>query len=391
MSEQANSRITILYVTSDFGVGGTEFLLVKLLRGLDRKRFHPIVACFRRRGPLLNEVLSLDVEVVEFDIPKRLTAPCQFFRLVRFMRRRKVHIVHAMIGSTKVYAALAGWLAGVPVLICSRLNMGYWAGPFGRWVVDFLMRRVYHGIIVNSRMIRDDLVAGSRVPKEKIRIVYNGVDIALFSAPVDIPAKKADLGIPDGRLVFGTVATLRPIKGLHILLEAARIVLEKHPQAYFVIVGDGPCRGELETLAESLGIHERVTFCGSRSDISEILAVFDVFVLSSLSEGLPNTVCEALARGVPVVAANVGGVGEAVLDGHTGLLVPPNDARALAESALSLTSESMREAMGAQGRRLAREKFSLDGMIENIEEVYEYHLKKLAEENIKAVERRRSV
>ena len=377
MPEQANSSITILYVISDFKIGGTEFLLAKLLRGLDRKRFHPIVACFRRRGPLLDEILGLDVEVVEFDIPKRLTALYQFLRLVRFMRRRKVHIVHAMLGSTKVYAALAGWLAGAPVLICSRLNMGYWAGPLGRRIVEFLMRRVYHGIIVNSRMIEDDLVTRSKVPKEKIRVVYNGVDIALFSAPVDIPAKKADLGIPDGRLVFGTVATLRPIKGLHILLEAAGIVLGKHPQAHFVIVGDGPCRGELEALAESLGIREHVTFCGSRSDVSEILAVFDVFVLSSLSEGFPNTVCEALVRGVPVVATDVGGVGEAVLDGQTGLLVPLNDAPALAESMLSLVSDSARRAMGEQGRRLAREKFSLDGMIKDIEEVYEHHLKKL--------------
>jgi glycosyltransferase involved in cell wall biosynthesis len=232
--------------------------------------------------------------------------------------------------------------------------------------------------MVNGRVIKDDLVEHWGIPPDKIEVVYNGIDVDLFSTPVDAVAKKAELGIPADRVIFGTVATLRPIKGLDVLLRATKQVLERCSHAHLAVVGDGPCRDELVKLAASLGISDRITFCGRREDVSEALTTFDVFVLSSLSEGFPNTVCEALVRGLPVVATDVGGVGEAVIPGETGLLVQPGDAAGLAQAMIRLAGdESLRRSMSGKGRELAVDRFSLRHMIGSIEAVYEDELRKL--------------
>jgi glycosyltransferase involved in cell wall biosynthesis len=172
-------------------------------------------------------------------------------------------------------------------------------------------------------------------------------------------------------LVFGAVGRLVPVKAYPILLKAAKLVFREIPPAHLVIVGDGPLRNELVQLARDYNMMDRVHFLGARKDVSEILGAFDVYVLCSESEGMSNTILEAMASGRPVVATAVGGNPELVVDGETGLLVRPNHPHRLATAIMKLLREpACRRRLGQGGRRRVEEQFSLESMVRNYAKVY---------------------
>jgi len=204
---------------------------------------------------------------------------------------------------------------------------------------------------------------------DKITVVPNAVDSVSFHPDLKIEQRW------DGRLRVGFVGRLIANKGPQYLLEAAPALLTTHPRAEIVMVGDGPMRPTLEARAEALGIRDKVSFLGNRKDVADVLRSCDIFVRPSLMEGMPLTVLEAMACGVPVVATPVGGTPEVVQDEHTGLLVPPGNIGELSIALVRLAQQPLlRERLGEAGRRLVCSDFTWDGVTERNLEVYKQAL-----------------
>jgi len=224
-----------------------------------------------------------------------------------------------------------------------------------------------HRYLAVSRHVRDRLAGTIGLSERKLRVVPNGIDPALFTQPAD-PALRARFGgSPDRPLVF-TAARLSPEKAIDVLVSAAPLV----PEAMFIIAGEGPERAALEARAEALGVARRVRLLGARHDVAQLLAACDLFVLPSRFEGLPISVLEAMAAAKPVVATRIGGTDEAVVDGETGILVPPGDAGALAAAIRTfLADPELARRSGEAGRDRLRARFTAGAMIDGVTAAYE--------------------
>jgi glycosyltransferase involved in cell wall biosynthesis len=212
--------------------------------------------------------------------------------------------------------------------------------------------------------------------QEKVVIIYNGVDLTEFTPQPPDSQLREEFGIEKDRILVGTLGQLIPGKGQDVFLKAAAQVIKQTPEVKFMIVGDGNqfYRQKLEDLSKDLGLSGKVVFTGFREDIPRITSLLDISVLPSTThlEGLSRVIIEAMASSKPVIATNSGGNPEAVEDGITGILVPPEDSHSLAESILDLIKdETKRNRMGEAGRTRAEKLFSIENNISQIEKIYE--------------------
>jgi glycosyltransferase involved in cell wall biosynthesis len=261
-------------------------------------------------------------------------------------------------------------LARVPVVLGSRRNVNHWMSPvFAR--LQRASNRITTAIVANSEAVKDATVKVERTPAEKIIVQYNGVDVAAFANAASERARiRGEWQLKSDAVVVGTVATLRPVKGIDVFIDAARSVANHSERAYFVIIGDGPYRTQLHEQARLTGLGDRIRFAGETNQIPALLSALDVAVLPSRAEGFSNALLEYMAAGLPVVATAVGGNAEA-LD-HTGcLIVPPADASTLADAVISLIgSADARVRIGTAARKRAREAFDIATAKERAVDLY---------------------
>lgn len=369
--------LKILYVVTTLDRGGTERQLAELVKGLDRQRFIPSVCCLSVEGPVAAELNQNGVKVksVPFrglSLPYNLVEVSrQFGRLVKFIRSEGPDIVHGLLFHAYTLGTFAAKVARVPIVIASRRSLGHFKGSKPHTVIaERIANRMTDLIVANSEAVKKDVVHQENVEPSKVRVIYNGVDPALYDVPAD-PVFKASLRIPERAMVVGVIANLIHYKGHRFFLQACEEVKGRIPEARFLLIGDGPLRGELERLAKELHLEEEVLFLGTRRDIPQLLSLMDVAVLPSLEEGFPNAVLEAMAAARPVVASRVGGVPEAVIHGETGLLVPPEEPGALAEAILELLDHPNRAITMGQAARLRIEKeFTLGAFLRQTETLY---------------------
>jgi sugar transferase (PEP-CTERM/EpsH1 system associated) len=371
-------RISVLHLITELSTGGAQTALLHLLAGLDRDRFSPTVAClYNGDGVVAQRIRDLGIPVNDL----RMTTKWRWdalYRLYRLLRRERPAILHTWMFHANVPGRVVGRLAGVPVIITSRRNVnvgGSLRELLNRWTRDLDDR-----VIAVCELARAAEIKRARVPAEKVVTVYNGIDVERFAAldPQATTHTRRAFGVPLDAPLLGSVGRLHPQKGLADLLVAFAQVREHIPFARLLLVGDGALRAELEAQACALGVSDAVIFAGTRPDVAEILAALDVFVLSSLWEGMPNAVMEAMAAGLPVVATAVGGVPELVVDGVTGLLVPPRDADGLSEAMCCLLRDpARRRTMGQAGRKRVRQHFTVERMVRQTESLYEELVRKV--------------
>lgn len=360
-----SNRIIILYLITELSTGGTQSALLRLLQGLDRDRFSPVVAClYNGDGDVAQEIRALGIDVFDARMRHKTALPA-LLRLYRHIRRIRPAILHTSLFHANLPGRILGRLAGVPVVICSERTMAMeseWRYRLNRWTIGLVDR-----VTVVSINVRDFCVAHVGLPADKLVAIYNGVELPEESRSARQEAR-AELGLPLDGFVVGAVSRLDPIKGIDFLIKT----LARVNDVILVVVGDGPELRALEMLAGDLGVAERICWAGYRRDVPRLLPAFDILVQSSLYEGLPNTVLEAMAAGLPVIATNVGGTSEAVVDGLTGVLVPPRDSSALAEAMVMLLSDqNLRHGMGKAGRERVVSHFAVRHMIEQTEQLYE--------------------
>ena len=373
--QQLDRRIRVCYVIDELRLGGTERQLVQVASGFDPTRVDAEIWCLRDDPSRSGLPVRCPTHILGIN---RLREPRSLLRVLAFarhLRRRPVDVIQTFFFDASLVGIVAGRLAGVPLVIASRRDLGYWHSSWTlRWTR--LLVRAADRVLANAEAVRDSVVRMEGVPREKVDVIYNGVELPDPSDPTTRAVVRRHLGIPPDRLVIGIVANLnRPVKDVGTFIRAAAGVGERMPEATFLVVGDGPLRPELEAEAGRLGLEGRLRFVGGAGGPGEVIAALDVGVLSSLSEGLPNAILEYMAHGIPSVATAVGGVTEILEDGRTGLLVPPRNPEAMAQAILALAgSAEVRRAMGAEARRRIEANFALHNKIDEIEHYYRTHL-----------------
>ena len=358
----------VLFLIDELDVGGTEQQLLELLKRLDRRKYEPVVCCFRP-GRVSREIEDIGVRVVT--LTKRAKVdPRLIFALWQLIRRERIDLVQTYLFTANTWGRLAAILARVPIIVSSERNVDIWEQGYkrllGRW-----LDRWTHGTVANSQAVKTYLV-GKGLPDEKTRVIHNGVDWQRFTGPVAPDATKTELGIPPHHAVVGLLARLEPQKDPHTFLGAAARLADTMPAVSFLVVGGGSLEADLRRAAQELGLGARIVFTGPRRDVSRLLAVCDVSVISSLKEGMSNTIMESMAAGKPVVATCVGGNPELIEDQVTGFLVPTSDPARLAAAIHQILADPpLAKAMGLRARARITERFSVDAMVEATERLYD--------------------
>jgi sugar transferase (PEP-CTERM/EpsH1 system associated) len=358
--------IRVMHLMYQLRFGGMELGVVKLVNAIDRARVASSVCSCR---PATDAKYRLAPHVPLVELRRRNgNDPFLVARLVALMRRERPHVLHTHAWGTLCEGLLAARLARVPVIVhgehgtleTRRRNVAV-----QRWA----WRRVDQVLSVSSTLAAR-MAGQMRFPVEHIKTIRNGVDVVRFVGG-DRRAARAAFGFEEADVVVGTVGRLVPVKNQIMLVEALARVRQRDVRVSGLIAGDGPLRRDLEERARALGIAPFICFIGERNDVEQVFAAMDVFALTSLSEGLSNTIQEAMASALPVVATRVGGADELARDGETGILVPSGDSDALAAALehLALNSERRRD-MGRAGRERAEREFSLTGMIQHYEDLY---------------------
>lgn len=367
--------LNILEVFSGgFGGGGSRqaYLLAKGLH----QRGHRVVLGCRRSNSQAYQKMAREAEEIKLplvDIQMEGEGDLRSVKALRaLLRRERFDIIHTHKATAHTLAFLALLFSAAkhrPKLVVQRgvvfpLNKNPFSKIKYRWRVA--------KIVAVSQGVKEALLKGG-IREEKIEVIYNGVDLELFDPAMDGAPVRKEWGIPPRAPVITIIGNIYLHKGHKYFLDAAARISKRFPQSYYLIVGGGEpaLSQEFKQQARELGLGERVIFTGSREDVPRILAATDISVNASLLEGLPGTVRESSAMAKPVVATNVGGNPEVVIHGQTGLLVPPQDAVALAEAVLSLLENpSKAGALGQAGRKLMEEKFSCQHRLDLTEALY---------------------
>jgi sugar transferase (PEP-CTERM/EpsH1 system associated) len=368
-------RVKVAHVITELNVGGAEQLLVNTVECTNRERFEPlVVALYAGNTRLADRIRAQGVAVVCLGMTAkwRVDGLWRFFRL---LRRERPAILHGWLFHAIVVARIIGRIAGVPIVVSARHNVNI--GGSARERVNRWTNWLDDRTIAVSESIRQVEVTRGRSSAERVVTILNGVPRMAFPPRAEARRRlRAEFDLPAQAVVLGTVARLHKQKGHAVLARAVQQLVERFPLVHCVWVGDGEEKGRLETLVGKLGISAHVRFAGSRSDVPDLLAGMDLFVLPSHWEGMPVAILEAMAAGLPVVATAVGGTPEVVEDETTGLLPPPRDPVALAEAISRLLRDPERaRRMGEAGRKRVETEFSMDANVRRVEALYEQLLR----------------
>lgn len=363
----------IVYVLHSLGRGGMENGVVNILNRADPARFRFTVVLLEKERAMLERVERPGVNVLT--IRRRWgndpLFPAGIFSLCR---REEPDLVHTR-GFSAIEGLAAARLAGVKAVMHSEhgrdVDEAHRMKP-RRALARTILYKFADRVVTVSDELRASILAEVRVPAEKVTCLPNGVDLARFDRRHAREHMRYVLGIPQDARVVGTVGRHDPVKDYPSLLRAFASVQTASRRAWLVLCGDGPEGARLRTMAQDLGIADRTVFTGFRDDVPDVLSAFDIFCLPSVTEGMSNAILEAMASRLPCVATRVGGNGELVTHGVTGLLVPTLNPDRLAESLTYLVTDEVAAArMSKASRDRAESRFSLDGMVRNYEDLYE--------------------
>ena len=350
----------IAVVMTSFDPGGTERQMIELVRRLDPSRWKVHIACLHARGAWHARAAEV-APIAEFPISgfARPDMCRQALAFARWCTRHRIDLVHAVDLYTNIFALPAAAFARVPVRIGSRRGLNTDRTP-AQLAMQRAAYKCAHAVVTNSQATADRL-RNENVRPSKVAVIPNGLALDAFTAALPRAARRQVL----------VVANLRPEKGYDVLVDAAAIVLQRFPDARFHCVGEGPERSAIERRMAAGGVAHAFTLLGRQDDIPRRLAAADIFALPSRTESMPNSVLEAMAAGLPVVASAVGGVPEVIEDGRTGMLCPPSDPHALADRLCRLMVDAdFSNRLGQSARQEVQAHYSFDRMVDAFDSLY---------------------
>jgi glycosyltransferase involved in cell wall biosynthesis len=371
-------KISILYLIDQLrNMGGAEGNLVNILSHLDPQRFGYSLYTFQLESPLKELLHENNLICNQIPYPTSISGMIEYLALARKIRSQEIDILHSYFESSDIWGTLLAKLAGIPVIISSKRDLGFLKSKkvllAYRLINPFITK-----VISVSEAVKHQVTVQEHVSENKIVTIYNGVDLGKFSNSGYRPDLREKLGLNPYSTVVGLLANIKPIKGIEFFIQAAAKLVKQFPETQFIIIGGclptTECQNyfqKLQRLVTELRLEKHLFFLGERSDIPELLSLIDISVLTSLSEGFSNTVIESMAAAKPLVVSDVGGNSEAVVHQQTGFVVPPKNVDKLVEAIIILlTDRDLAERMGRAGQKRAQELFSMETMISKIEELY---------------------
>jgi glycosyltransferase involved in cell wall biosynthesis len=359
--KNAKNHPQIAFYIGSMQMGGSERNVIRLLEGLPNFGYRPALIVNSKAGPLLEKAIRLGNEVVEIPILPTLSGRLGFiFNTAKFLRNHHIDIVQGYNDISILYLSLAAKIARTPVLIFALRNTHLLEKPSIKMkIIAWVVRNLTNGVIVNSNQTAQQIRNKCRVPFERIKTAYNGVQIMGDRQADSAFQMRTKLGIRSSRKTIGLVARLDPVKKVETLIKTAVLLSDLPIQ--FLIVGDGSDRTNLEANMAAAGQADRFIFVGNQEDPFPWISALDIGVICSESEGFPQAILEYMAVGLPVVAPNVGGISELVVDGETGFLVSPSDPLAFAAALRRLLENlELNLKFGKAGQTKARDCFSLE-------------------------------
>ncbi len=348
---------------------GTERQVIETAQRLNKDKFDVHVGCVEPSQQL--DALNAYCRTAVFPLTRvySLSGIRQLASLRRYLGAHRIDIVHAFMNRTGICAVLSS-LGSERIVITSRLNTGYWYTPAKKLQFRILNRATTR-VMANSEEAKRIAVKAEHLAPDIVDVVYQGVDMQVYRPGAGDPSVCEQLGIPTTAKVIGMVANLRPVKDIPLFLGAAALIARQAPETVFLIAGSGGQLADLRNLVTELRLNNHVIFTEGRGKVIDYLSRMSIGCLTSLSEGFSNAILEYMASGLPVVATDVGGNREAILDGETGHLVRERSPEAIAGPLLLLLSdEDRRREMGRKALARCAEHFELDRTLVQLEKYY---------------------
>jgi len=361
-------KIKLVHIVYSLEIGGMENGVVNLLNHIDKKIFKPIIITLANKGSFALRINTDSIQLIELDKKEGndLKLP---FHLYRILKKFKPHIVHTHNWGSLCEGTIGAKLAKVPIIVHGE--HGTIQKSRSNILIERFFLRIVDQVLSVSEMHRNKMNKIIGFPQKKIKVMLNGVDTERFSPIKKNLLIRAALGIRKDEIVIGTVGRLVKVKNQAMLILSFSRLSKNCSNIKLLLIGDGPLKENLLILAASLGIASNVLFLGKKENIPDILQAMDIFALPSISEGLSNTILEAMSCELPIVATDVGGNSEIVKNGITGYLVPSNDIEAMTKALSDLISKpDQRKQMGIASRKITMSCFSLKEMVENYEKLY---------------------
>lgn len=364
----------VLYVIDNCEYGGGEAGFADLAGILARTGWN-VAVCAGPGGKFQERIESCGIKFLPADFSGRASIKT-LFNLQRVMLEEAPDLVHSQGRRADFYAAFAARLAGIRSIV-TTIQMpvkGYNLNPLRKFayrIAEKSFEGFFRKTIVVSERLKKLVTEGHSLPGEKVTLVYNGIDTAVYDyALYDKRAARARLGLPEQCVLAGSISRLVWQKGLEYFLKAVPAIREKFPDARFVVAGEGPLAGNLHKIAGETGVGEICFFPGFVEDTPLLLSALDVLVLPSVAEGFPLITLEAMAMRRPVVASDIEGIREQIINGETGLLVEPRSPEKLAEAVTKALEPCAAEKMGAAARARVEKLFSIEPMAMETEKIY---------------------
>jgi len=368
-----NGRITVGHTIYAFRDGGMERGLLNLINYGDQDHFRHIILCLTDAGAFAKLLDAPNCEVVE--LKKREGNDWRLpWRIAQAARSHAIDVLHARGWPAMVETAVGAQLAHVPATVYTFHGKTFeelqGVSFKRRWIQRAVIRR-YQRVLTLNGCMRADLAAECSLAEDLIHIVANGVAAEIFRPREDATELRGEFSLPTGRIILGNVARLDPVKNHEVILRALALISDRNRRPFFLLVGEGPHRSALQRMIEQLGLAPDVHLFGYSDRIPELLNCMDLYVQSSFYEGFSNTVLEAMACGLPVLATDVGGTGDILTEGREGFFFRPDDVERLTALILRLAGDArLRRGLGECGRRRVEELFTVQSMVLKYENIY---------------------
>jgi len=373
------SKVAVMHIINAYALGGAEKLVFDIARRMDKTKFNVFVCSIGAREDDIEQAVRHDlqsqgIKTLSLDKPPHKQRVHTVVKLAKILCDNKIDILHTHCPSPDFYGKLSALIARIPLVFSTIHNtQGYSAS------VERVLSRLTTKYVAISKTVAQYALQELKIPSQKIEIIYNAIDVRQFTEThnqsIIRKKKRTELGIPENIQMIMTIGRITRQKGHIYLIDAMKEVVKNFPNVCLCIVGDYTCdpdvTNELKRKVKESGLKEKVIWTGVRTDIPELLASADIFVLPSLWEGLPVTLLEAMASRIPVVATAVGSNPEIIRHGENGFLVPPANPSTLAKCILELLKDKKKaQLLAEEGYKTIQERFTIERMVKEYEKLY---------------------
>ena len=354
------NQINILHLITSLNVGGTEKYLLYITKALKNK-FNFYVGYLKEEGSVAAELRAEGIPVYKLN---------NLYKLYTFCRKNKIQLLHTHLYRANILGRIMGKFANVPIIISSQRSIDAWKlfyhSLLDKWTMQFT-----DCIIANSEQTKKILIEREKVTSNKILVIYNGINTKNYIPKMDSGLLKRELKIDINTAIIGYVGRLHCEKGVDYIPEIAVNLKKYISQFKFLIIGDGPWKQELRKEIKNRYLTEDVILISNKNNILDFISIMDLVVLPSREESFPQVILEAMSMSKPVVAADVGGVGEIVINGLNGILVSPGDTESFTRGICQILKEKNKAyEMGKAGRKQVFENFGIEKLINSTESIY---------------------